>query len=43
MQKASILGFGTDLGGSIRMPACLTGVYGLKPSVSSASNRVLDE
>lgn len=29
---ASLLGWGTDLGGSIRMPCHLTGLYGLKPS-----------
>lgn len=31
---ASKLGFGTDLGGSIRIPAHLMGIYGLRPSVS---------
>lgn len=29
----SLIGFGSDLGGSIRMPAHLTGLYGFKPSV----------
>lgn len=27
------VGFGTDIGGSIRIPACFNGLYGLKPSV----------
>ncbi|KAI1824260.1 amidase [Xylaria intraflava] len=29
---ASVLGWGTDLGGSIRMPCHMNGLYGLKPS-----------
>lgn len=32
---ASVLGFGTDLGGSIRLPAHMMGIYGFKPSVST--------
>lgn len=31
---ASMLGFGTDIGGSIRIPSHMMGIYGLKPSVS---------
>lgn len=31
---ASVLGFGTDIGGSIRIPSHMMGIYGLKPSVS---------
>lgn len=29
----SILGFGTDLGGSVRIPQNMVGLYGFKPSV----------
>ncbi|ROV91211.1 hypothetical protein VMCG_09344 [Cytospora schulzeri] len=31
---ASVLGFGTDIGGSIRIPSHMMGIYGLKPSSS---------
>lgn len=30
---ASVLGFGTDIGGSIRIPSHMMGTYGFKPSV----------
>ncbi|VUC36415.1 unnamed protein product [Clonostachys rosea] len=32
--RGSLLGIGTDLGGSIRIPAMVNGVYGFKPSNS---------
>ncbi|UZP46142.1 hypothetical protein NXS19_013954 [Fusarium pseudograminearum] len=32
--RGSIVGFGTDLGGSIRMPCHIMGLYGFKPSSS---------
>lgn len=30
--KGSPAGFGTDIGGSIRIPAAFNGLYGLRPS-----------
>lgn len=33
-QGASLLGWGTDIGGSIRIPAHMMGIYGFKPTVS---------
>lgn len=33
--QGSILGYGTDIGGSIRIPSHMNGVYGLKPTVRS--------
>lgn len=35
----SLLGIGTDIGGSIRVPACWTGTVGLKPTLDRWSNR----
>jgi amidase len=31
--QGSLVGWGTDIGGSIRIPAANQGVYGLRPSV----------
>lgn len=33
VMKGALVGWGTDIGGSIRIPGALTGVYGLRPSV----------
>jgi fatty acid amide hydrolase len=35
----SVLGVGTDIGGSIRIPAAYTGIVGLKPTLHRWSNR----
>ncbi|GKT79791.1 acetamidase [Colletotrichum tofieldiae] len=32
--QATVLGLGTDIGGSIRIPSHMMGLYGFKPSVS---------
>lgn len=40
--KGSIIGWGTDLGGSIRGPSGVMGTYGLKPSVSIQVNKLQD-
>lgn len=32
LMRGSMIGFGTDIGGSIRIPAMCTGIYGFKPS-----------
>lgn len=33
--KGSVMGWGTDLGGSVRIPQVFNGGYGLRPSVSA--------
>ncbi|KAK5084789.1 hypothetical protein LTR05_005868 [Lithohypha guttulata] len=35
----SITGIGTDIGGSVRIPATLQGLYGLSPSIGRVGNR----
>jgi amidase len=37
--KGSMIGIGTDIGGSIRIPACLQGLYGLSPTVGMFVSR----
>jgi amidase len=37
--RGSFLGIGTDIGGSIRIPAVLQGLYGLKPTIGRVPNR----
>jgi Asp-tRNA(Asn)/Glu-tRNA(Gln) amidotransferase A subunit family amidase len=34
--NGSMIGWGTDIGGSIRGPSSMMGLYGLKPSVGSS-------
>lgn len=37
--RGSLIGWGTDLGGSIRIPGSINGLYGLKPSVGTFFSR----
>ncbi|KAF4948161.1 hypothetical protein FGADI_9856 [Fusarium gaditjirri] len=39
--KGSVLGIGTDIGGSIRIPAAFSGIYGYKPTSGILSTRDL--
>lgn len=36
--SGSMIGLGTDIGGSVRIPACLQGLYGLSPTVGRVPN-----
>jgi amidase len=38
----SLVGWGTDIGGSIRIPSHMNGLWGLKPSVSRSANRLVE-
>ncbi|KAE8379943.1 amidase signature domain-containing protein [Aspergillus bertholletiae] len=40
--RGSMVGFGTDIGGSIRVPAMCNGIYGFKPSVGRVPIRGQD-
>ena len=37
--RGSILGVGTDIGGSIRIPANMQGLYGLNPTIGRVPNK----
>lgn len=37
--SGSVLGIGTDIGGSVRIPAVLQGLYGLSPSTGRVGNK----
>jgi len=38
--RASVIGVGSDIGGSIRMPAHQCGIYGFKPTPVGRVDRV---